>query len=229
MKYLTDFATDAVLRSALFAGAEPAAARTLLRAMGAREERFADGETILRQGERNDSVYIVAAGGAVGEHIGADGRAVIVNEMAAGDVFGDVLSGSSVRSPVEVAARGETRVVAFPLSGMFSPCAECRGAQEALLRNLIAAISDKYFALSRRVELLLKGTLRARIAAYLAAYDSGDWFRIPHTREEQSRYLGSDRSALSRELSNMRRDGLIEYRKDRFRVLRPDALRALAQ
>jgi Mn-dependent DtxR family transcriptional regulator len=32
-------------------------------------------------------------------------------------------------------------------------------------------------------------------------------------------YLNVDRSALSRELSNMKKEGLIDYRKNRFIIL----------
>jgi Mn-dependent DtxR family transcriptional regulator len=38
-------------------------------------------------------------------------------------------------------------------------------------------------------------------------------------RNAMSNYLNVERSALSRELSRMRADGLIEYRKNHFRLL----------
>ncbi len=230
MKTLTRESAAAAARAALFNGAQESAAISLLYAAGGRERAYADGEVILRQGDENRNIYILIAGAAAGEHLTADGRAVTVNEMAAGDVFGDVLSGSGARSPVEVVARGGALAVRFPLAGIFAPCDDCRGAQEVLLRNLIAAISEKYFELNRRVSILLKSSLRARAAAYLLRYAGGeDWFSVPHTREEQSRYLGCDRSALSRELSRMRREGLIDYRQKRFRVTDMPAVRRLAE
>ena len=41
-------------------------------------------------------------------------------------------------------------------------------------------------------------------------------------RETMAAYLGIDRSALSRELSRMRSEGLLEFRKNHFRLLRFD-------
>ena len=41
---------------------------------------------------------------------------------------------------------------------------------------------------------------------------------VPFNREEMAEYLCVERSALSHELARMKRDGLIEYRKNRFQL-----------
>ena len=45
-------------------------------------------------------------------------------------------------------------------------------------------------------------------------------FEIPFNRQQLADYLAVDRSALSAELSRMQKDGLIEYGKNRFRIIR---------
>lgn len=52
--------------------------------------------------------------------------------------------------------------------------------------------------------------------AYLCGRNS---FKIPFDRQELADYLSVDRSAMSNELSKMRREGLIDYRKNNFRFL----------
>ncbi|MDY3013921.1 MAG: helix-turn-helix domain-containing protein [Evtepia sp.] len=42
---------------------------------------------------------------------------------------------------------------------------------------------------------------------------------IPFDRQALADYLGVDRSALSKELGKMRREGLVETRKNHFRLL----------
>ena len=42
---------------------------------------------------------------------------------------------------------------------------------------------------------------------------------IPMNRNEMAEYLNIERSALSRELSCMKRDGLIDYHNNRFQIL----------
>ena len=86
-----------------------------------------------------------------------------------------------------------------------------------MLQNLVRTISDKYFLLSRRVDLLLLKSLRAKVCAYLlseAEVHHSLTFTIPYSRIQLADYLNCDRSALSRELSLMQRDGLLEtYRR----------------
>ena len=71
-------------------------------------------------------------------------------------------------------------------------------------------------------------SLRAKVAAYLlseAARAHSLTFSIPFSRIQLADYLNCDRSALSRELSLMQRDGLLETYKSSFKLLEPDTLR----
>ncbi len=65
-------------------------------------------------------------------------------------------------------------------------------------------ISDKYFPLSRRIDLLVMKSLRAKVAAYLLSeaeqQGTADLLH-PVSRIQLADYLNCDRSALSRELS----------------------------
>ena len=54
-------------------------------------------------------------------------------------------------------------------------------------------------------------------------------FRIPFTRAQLAGYLNCDRSALSRELGRMQREGLLDTYRSSFKLLQPDALRKLSQ
>ena len=43
-------------------------------------------------------------------------------------------------------------------------------------------------------------------------------FKIPFDRQQMANYLNVDRSALSKELSKMKSEGLIDYHKNTFTV-----------
>ena len=79
-----------------------------------------------------------------------------------------------------------------------------------LLHNWLQTISDKYFALDRRLELLCCKSLRGRICLWLLEQreEAGaDTFDTALTRAELASYLNCDRSALCRELSRMQEEG----------------------
>ena len=54
-------------------------------------------------------------------------------------------------------------------------------------------------------------------------------FSIPVSRGQLADYLNCDRSALSRELSLMQKDGLLDTFKSSFKLLDPDALKQMVQ
>ena len=138
----------------------------------------------------------------------------------------DVLGGSSLSSPVTVMASAPCEVLLVPYEKLLLPGAD--PARQRVLQNLVRTISDKYFLLSRRVDLLLLKSLRAKVCAYLlseAEVHHSLTFTIPYSRIQLADYLNCDRSALSRELSLMQRDGLLETYKSSFKLLEPDALR----
>ena len=159
-----------------------------------------------------------------------DGSRLPITRMGPGGVFGDVLGGSSLTSPVTVTARSPCEVLLVPYDRLLRPDGSAAGQQ--VLQNLVRTISDKYFLLARRVDLLLLRSLRAKVSAYLLAEAerAGQLtFRIPFTRAQLADYLNCDRSALSRELSRMQREGLLDTYRSSFKLLQPDALRKLSQ
>ena len=142
----------------------------------------------------------------------------------------DVLGGSSLSSPVTVVASAPCEVLLVPYEKLLLPGAD--PARQRVLQNLVRSISDKYFLLSRRVDLLLLKSLRAKVCAYLlseAEYHHSMTFTIPYSRIQLADYLNCDRSALSRELSTMQKEGLIDTYRSSFKLLEPDALQQMVQ
>lgn len=92
----------------------------------------------------------------------------------------------------------------------------------ALLRNLLDGLAEKALVLHDRNDCLIKSSVREKVLTYLSkesARTGSQVLRISMNREELAAYLNVDRSALSRELSRMQRDGLIAYHRSCFRLL----------
>ena len=63
-------------------------------------------------------------------------------------------------------------------------------------------------------------TIRGRVLTYLSAQAvqcATTMLQLPFGRQQLADYLNVDRSALSKELGKMQRDGLLEYYKNTFR------------
>ena len=84
--------------------------------------------------------------------------------------------------------------------------------------------------ISARKNLMLSGrsfhtapkTIRGRVLSYLNSVSlqkHSNEFDIPFDRQQLADYLNLERSALSKELGKMQRDGLIKTKKNHFVIL----------
>ena len=186
---------------------------------------YGRGETLLLAGSETPALGIVLEGEIeAGKHT-ADGAQLTITRMGAGGLFADILAGSrDAKSPVTVTAATEVTVLLLPYRRLLRPGAALDAVHAAVLQNLIAAIAGKYFALDRRVELLMLRSVREKILHYLhteAERMPDGTLRTPYTRAGLAAYLGCERSALCREISRMRQDGVLEVNGKIFRLL-PD-------
>ena len=184
----------------------------LLRCFAPRVRRYQKGELLLLAGYETREVGILL-----------EGKILALKNTP---------DGSSVRSPVSVMAQAPCLAVYLPYDKIIHPCAQLHETHLQLMQNLVLTISNKYFALDRRVELLICKSLRTRISLWLleqAEQAGSDTFAVPLTRAGLAEYLNCDRSALSRELGRMQREGLIETFRGSFKILDKDRLRAQCQ
>ena len=91
-----------------------------------------------------------------------------------------------------------------------------------LLKNLLSIIGNEYWALHHKIRYCSIVSLRKRIYTYLSDREkkAGEPFLLPFDRNGMAAYLNADRSALSRELSRMKQEGILDYHKNRFRLLK---------
>ena len=216
--------------TSLFAGLEAEALRVLLGEVGAVLRTYSRGETLVLAGQPNRRVGVVLSGAIEAYHSAASGARLPISQMGPGGVFGDVLGGSSLSSPVTVVASAPCEVLLLPYERLL--LSDGSPAHQRVVQNLVRTISDKYFSLSHRIDLLVMKSLRAKVATYLlseAARAHSLTFSIPFSRIQLADYLNCDRSALSRELSTMQREGLIDTYRSSFKLLEPDALQQMVQ
>ena len=196
----------------LFAGITPEEILLLCRTFGCYTRRYGAGELLWLRGDRVSAAGIVLSGCVQAERNGPDGTQHIVARHEAGALFGDVLMSSQMqRSPVDITACEETTVLFLPLADIMRDF----GGRSAVVQfrlNLLGEISDKYWALYRRIGYLSEPTLRGRLMRYLGSLrdeQGSDTVRLPLTRETMAAELYVNRSAMCRELGRMQREGLI--------------------
>lgn len=204
----------------LFKGIAKEELPRLLEFLSSRCQCFEQGEMIFLAGYEESEIGVVLAGEIEAERTTLGGESLPITRIGAGGVFGDVLAGSRTLSPVTVSAATDCDVLFFSHSALLSQSGRAPAATGILLRNLVAGISDKYFALSRRVDLLITKSLRERVLLFLTqSGPKGVPLTLTMDKTRLAAYLGCDRSALCRELSRMQKDNILSVQKNTYTLL----------
>lgn len=152
-----------------------------------------------------------------------DGRLNLIRKTQAFELFGlDIASTPRQISPLVTVCATDAEVLTFPYAriaehGFIPDRLRC-----AILKNILELTANQNMRQLYKIDILSRKGLRDRIMLYLrlqAKRKKTNELLIPFNREEFAAYLCVDRSALSRELSRMQAEGLIEFDKNRFRIL----------
>lgn len=149
-----------------------------------------------------------------------DGERMVMASVSAGESFGESLAFLGVKSsPIWAEAQKDTVVLWLSPDRLRAPS---EGTGEALRTRFMTLMAKKALASNDRIQVLSKHTLRRKLLAYFSqcVRDAGGAreFTLPFDRAGMADYLGADRAALSRELSHMKKEGLLDYRGAHFRL-----------
>ena len=87
------------------------------------------------------------------------------------------------------------------------------------MQNLFAIWVRKNLIPSNRIFCTTPKTVRGRLLVYLSSESAkagSTSFTIPFDRQGMADYLNLDRSALSKELGRMKKDGILDFKKNHF-------------
>ncbi|MDR2486871.1 MAG: Crp/Fnr family transcriptional regulator [Clostridiales Family XIII bacterium] len=179
------------------------------------------GEFLVREGDAKGCFYLVDSGGFKGTRQNLDGDVAMMEHFFEGETVGlDIVFTRSRRFPYDVQAT-RTSVVTPVDALAFTDGRLPEGLRGKLWQNILHELANESVRKLYKIDVLYRRSLRARIAVFLRHMHEraeGTGFNIGMSREEFAQYLGVNRSALSHELSLMKQDGLIEFRRAEFRV-----------
>ncbi len=222
----------------LFEGITPEESAVLLECVSARERRFSRGETVIAEGDRVESIGIVAAGSVRVTRTDLDGNRMIIATFGAGSLFGESFACAGVpRAPVSVVAETDVVAVFLPFARLLRPCESSCGFHARLIENMVRMLARKNLTLNSRIEIAGMRSIRDKVRGYVAALarerglsraeapgGEGQAPRrsmtvdVPFSRGELADYLCVDRSALSRELGRMRDEGILDLAGRRLTI-----------
>ncbi len=195
----------------------------MLECLGGFQKSYQKNEIIYLESDEVRNTGVILSGIVHMIKEDSEGCKTLLISMKDGELFGESFScGSRIDSQVSFLAATPCSILFLPFHRLLHSCQKTCGFHYKLIENMVQLLGDKNIKLMGKIEVISKKTLRGKIMAYLRSQSEEQqsrYFTISMNRLELADYLCADRSALTRELSAMKRDGLIDYQKNMFRLL----------
>jgi CRP-like cAMP-binding protein len=184
---------------------------------------YRKGETIYFEGDTVTEIGIVISGRLHLEKDDVWGNTYIVTEIAPPDMFAEaVVCSGTPQLPVSVIAKEASEVLFIDYKKIATTCSSACAFHSKLIRNMMSILAQKNVLMQAKMEHITKRTTKEKLLSYLmeqARQKNTKTFDIPYNRQELADYLSVERSALSAEMSKLKAEGVIDYRKNHFELL----------
>ena len=218
---------EAFIKCPLFHGVSEEELTAVLPCLRARRVSYKKNETIFLEGQPVQDIGIVLSGEVHVIKEDYEGRRSVITSAQAGELFGEAFACAGVHQiPVSAVAAADSEIAFISLAHVLTICSNVCQFHSRIIQNLLRVIAQKNLRLNQKIDFMSQKTTKEKLLSYLFAQakqmGSSDFF-IPFDRQALADYLGVERSAMSAELSRLRKEGKIDYYKNHFRILQPSS------
>ena len=176
-------------------------------------KRYKKNEIIYHMEDIPQAIGIVKEGSVVIETVDFLGNVSLLSHIGPNQMFAE--SYALTKTPMYVYVRAiEDCTIQFLDVQTLEKSPELKDQMIQILSNKNKMLSQHIFHISNK-------TIRNKVLSYLSFMKletQNSTFKIPFDRQQMADYLNVERSALSKELSKMKSEGLIDYHKNTFTV-----------
>lgn len=196
----------------VFDGISVEECRRIYDCFGVQERCFKPEELIYDFDTGRHTIGVLATGSAIVERMDRRGDRTILEHLEPGGVFGEMLMFQNVLGDsVCVSCEKTCCVWFFPEEKLERRCEKNCGHHNRMIENMFRLIRDKATALSERVEVLSRRSIREKLLCYFSLQQAkcGGSFTLPFSLSALADYISTDRSAMMRELKKLRQSGRV--------------------
>nr|WP_307989019.1 Crp/Fnr family transcriptional regulator [uncultured Niameybacter sp.] len=217
-------------QSSLFEKIEKESIGHLLNCLGIQVKSYEEQHIIIELESCVNEISVVIEGEVEIVKENRLGDRMIVGILGEGQIFGEGIVCTKKRlSPVTVRTKTKAKIAVVPYEKIIMTCGERCSFHKQLIQNMLYVLGEKNYHLNQKIDYLILKGMREKLALYLLeqSYREGKAsFSIGLNRNDLAEYLNVSRSAMSRELSRMKEEGLIDYYKNSFKIIDEARLKA---
>lgn len=213
---------DTLKKSIIFRGINEKDIVSMMSCLSAQKKFYNKGTYILNQGDCIDYLCLILSGSVRIENTDIWGKRKIFSDLSESDIFAESYA-CVVNEPlmVDAVATSDCEILTINMNKIITTCPSACSFHNFLIKNMLSVFAMKNISFTRKLEHITQKNTREKVLSYLnyiSSKNNSTSFEIPFNREQLADYLSVDRSALSSELSRMKSDGLISFKKNKFTI-----------
>ena len=212
---------DIIAKCVLFAGLSREDFAYALHYFSAVQRLYEKGDFINRVTAPLENFGLVLSGTLQVYMDDIDGNHMIMANVGEGDTFGESLCYLHREAPVYICSVTDSVVLLMNTERIRHPDVQPTQRDVMLANRFTAMLASRTLAMNDRIQILSKLSIRDKLITFFSQYCNRygrQDITIPFDRGDMATYLGVNRSALSRELSRMREEGIIDFHKNAFTI-----------
>lgn len=210
-------------KSKLFQDVDDCDLQSIIRLTMPAEAKFQKNQIIVSQGDLVSKIGILRKGAAISYKSHFNGNIQILRIFNQGEIISlDAVNTTLMTSPVTLSGQSDSSIIFVPFLKIFRTDEISAEVKKTIMTNSSEILSNELIRMMYKIDVLSKRTLRERILTYLSLMGErtgSSSFDIGMTQDQLAQYLCVNRSVLSKELNQMRKCGLIDYKKRQFAIL----------
>jgi CRP-like cAMP-binding protein len=206
----------------LFYGIDESDQKDMLHCFHSYVKTYTSGEVICFFDEEDLGIGMIEEGEACVIHSLPNGSKTVLEYLKEGDIFGQMFYFHANRENITLEASKNCKIRYIDYQHVIKRCIKACNHHSQLVSNILMMVSGKTQDICEHLEVLSQRSIRERLLSYfdtLSSKNNSNTFIIPFTMSTLADYLSVDRSAMSRELSKMKEEGLIKIEKRHVTLL----------
>lgn len=213
-KYLNNLA-----QCVLFRGIDISEIESMLKSIPFTIEEYDRDEIIAVEGDDCHSLGIIVSGNIEIHKPFPSGKIVTINHFKVGNIFGEALVFSERHVyPATIVSSCESKIMYINREDII----HMMTLDSRIIGNFMGVLSNRILMLNNRITNLSYDSLRKKISSIILSEYSrqkSSYLILPYSRKKMAELLNIPRPSLSRELMNMKEDGLIDFYKNKIKIM----------
>ncbi len=205
----------------IFEGISEKNKKKLLKNLGADTLHYTKDESVIRLFKDDNIINFIVKGNVKVVLNTINGNQIITDDLYDGDVFSSTINYIN-ENETDAIVTEDTEIISMNQKDIIDFKDNSKSYYNVFIKNLFIIMTKKISERNERIQILTKKTIRYRLLEYfeiMRKKNNSLNIYLPYNYIDLAAYIAVDRSAMSRELSNLKDEGFINIKGKKITIL----------